>query len=305
MQLWKSVFPSSTAWNEPQQALIRKANTDDLIWVACIDREIVGMIIAGYDGVRGWIYSLGVQQAFRNRGIGKELLQTAETELVQRGCHKVNLQVRETNNAVVEFYRRCGFSVEERCSLGKALLPSKATTLPRIPLCEKFELGPVQAKDEDALVKHLNATEEFQKCTDRLPFPYTRFDAKQWVSRVSSESTSHSGTQTWTIRQIEDDSLVGGIGLMKIVRFQRAEVGYWLAKEFWGTGVTSRAVDRICQHGFTELGLRRIQANVFAFNIASTKVLQKAGFELEGRLRNECFPNGSPVDLLVFGKLSS
>ena len=80
-----------------------------------------GAVIAGFDGVRGWIYHLAVAPAHRRRGIATRLMRGAEAALRARGCSKINLQVRATNESVVAFYRALGYQIEERLSMGRAL----------------------------------------------------------------------------------------------------------------------------------------------------------------------------------------
>lgn len=305
IELLEAVFPTEKPWNNPTAALVRKTNVDNLVWVALDGAQVIGTVVAGYDGIRGWIYSLAVDAHHRNRGIGSRLVQTAEQALMELGCVKVNLQIREGNHQVAEFYSRCGFETEDRVSMGKALLPADAHEPDSIVLDNGFTLGPVQERDEQALVKHLNVSSDFQRQTARIPFPYLEFDAQQWLGRVRLESLDRSGSMTWAIREIESNELVGCVLLMRMVTGQRAEIGYWLSKPLWGAGIVTRAVEAVCKVGFERFSLKRIQANVFAFNQASANVLTKAGFQLEGTLRNECFPEGNPVDLLVFGKIAS
>lgn len=83
--------------------------------------EIVGTVVAGFDGVRGWIYHLGVHPRAQRKGIATRLMKTAEDALGRLGCPKVNLQVRMNNAAVVAFYRTIGYEVEERINMGKRL----------------------------------------------------------------------------------------------------------------------------------------------------------------------------------------
>ena len=77
--------------------------------------------MGGYDGHRGWVYSLAVDENERHRGIGTALMSKVEQKLRGLGCLKVNLQVIPDNQAVVEFYQELGFSVEDRLSMGKRL----------------------------------------------------------------------------------------------------------------------------------------------------------------------------------------
>ena len=123
--LWRAAFPGSTGHNDPATAIDRKCQFNDgLFFVADLDAKVVGTVMAGYDGHRGWIYSLAVDPAQRRQGIGTELIRHAERALADLGCAKVNLQVRSSNASVVAFYRSLGFAIEERISMGRLLPPS-------------------------------------------------------------------------------------------------------------------------------------------------------------------------------------
>jgi ribosomal protein S18 acetylase RimI-like enzyme len=93
----------------------------ELFLVAVQDGLVVGAVMAGFDGVRGWIHRLAVLESTRRRGVGKRLIVHAENGLHRLGCPKVNLQVRSTNASVIAFYRALGYAVEERISMGKRL----------------------------------------------------------------------------------------------------------------------------------------------------------------------------------------
>jgi ribosomal protein S18 acetylase RimI-like enzyme len=82
--------------------------------------------MGGYDGHRGWVYSLVVNPLARGRGVGTALIQQVERELARQGCPKVNLQVLASNAGTVEFYKKLGYAVEERVSMGK-ILPAPST----------------------------------------------------------------------------------------------------------------------------------------------------------------------------------
>ena len=95
---------------------------DDLLFVAQSNQEkVVGTIMAGYDGHRGWLYSLAVSDPWRGRGIGSALVDLAETELFGRGCLKINLQILEENREVEGFYQKLGYVTEPRISMGKTI----------------------------------------------------------------------------------------------------------------------------------------------------------------------------------------
>jgi len=120
--LWDLTFPDDPPRNAPDNVISRKMTTQsELFFVAVFGRQIVGTVLAGYDGCRGWIYHLAVHPDHQRTGFGRLLMQEAETCLRELGCPKINLQVRVDNDAVVRFYERLGYSVEPRLSLGKPL----------------------------------------------------------------------------------------------------------------------------------------------------------------------------------------
>ena len=122
ISLWKDVFSDDPLWNEPATVIRRKLTVQpELFLVGYADGRLVATVLAGFDGVRGWIHHLAVHPAHRRRGIARALMGAAEEGLAKLGCPKVNLQVRATNTAVVSFYRALGYSIEERTSLGKRL----------------------------------------------------------------------------------------------------------------------------------------------------------------------------------------
>jgi ribosomal protein S18 acetylase RimI-like enzyme len=122
--LWAQVFADDPPWNRPAFLIDRKLNVDpELLLVAILDGTLVAAVMAGFDGFRGWIYHLAVMAEYRRRGIATQLVRTAEAALLARGCPKVNLQVRATNQDVVAFYRTLGYEVEERVSMGRLLRP--------------------------------------------------------------------------------------------------------------------------------------------------------------------------------------
>ena len=122
LALWGEVFPYDTPHNEPSLSLRRKrAEGDGLILVAEDGGTLAGAVMGGYDGHRGWVYSLAVAPGARRRGVGTALVRGLEALLRGRGCLKLNLQVRADNAAVVAFYESLGFAVEPRVSLGKVL----------------------------------------------------------------------------------------------------------------------------------------------------------------------------------------
>lgn len=124
-ELWDRVFPGSTGHNDPKAAIDRKTSHDDGLFFVAVDNDVViGTVMGGYDGHRGWVYSVAVSPDAQRRGIGTALMKHVELALAERGCPKVNLQVRADNDAVVAFYESLGYLVEERVSLGKLIEPN-------------------------------------------------------------------------------------------------------------------------------------------------------------------------------------
>lgn len=111
-------------WNDPHLDIQRKLTVQpELFLVAVQDAEIIGTVMCGYEGHRGWVNYLAVSPAQQNTGLGRRLMQSAEIALESLGCPKLNIQVRETNEAVLAFYQKLGYTVDPVVSLGKRLIP--------------------------------------------------------------------------------------------------------------------------------------------------------------------------------------
>ena len=123
--LWQEAFPNDASWNKASTAIAEKMRFQpDLMLVALEGPLVVGSVMAGYDGHRGWISRIAVLRTHRHKRIGQALLLEAERRLAALGCIKINLQVLETNSAVVRFYEQAGYEIEPRVSMSKRL-PSK------------------------------------------------------------------------------------------------------------------------------------------------------------------------------------
>lgn len=121
--LWEACFPDDPPRNRAEAAIPAKLATgDSLLFVAEGPAgEVQGTVMAGYDGHRGWLYAVAVNPQLRQRGIGSALVEHACAELAARGCRKVNLQVRDGNEAAVAFYENLRFDREPRISFGRVL----------------------------------------------------------------------------------------------------------------------------------------------------------------------------------------
>jgi len=125
--LWREAFPGDQPWNIAASAIAEKIRFQpDLMLVALDGSEVVGSVMAGYEGHRGWISRIAVLRSHRNCGVGRDLLIEAERRLAALGCIKVNLQVVEDNSPTVEFYEKSGYRIEPRISMSKHLSPQSA-----------------------------------------------------------------------------------------------------------------------------------------------------------------------------------
>ena len=116
--LWQGAFPEPAAHNEPTLVLTEKLKKDNLIFIAEKSGQIVGSCMAGYDGHRGWLYSVAISPETRRLGIGSKLVKHTIKQLKELGCQKVNLQIVAGNEQVIAFYKNLGFYSEERISMG-------------------------------------------------------------------------------------------------------------------------------------------------------------------------------------------
>ncbi len=113
------VVPQNNPWTDIQRKL---EVAPELFLVGTLDGEIVATVMAGYEGHRGWINYLAVAPHLQRTGYGRQIMVHAEELLRERGCPKINLQVRTSNRQVIEFYQSLGFSCDEVLSLGKRLV---------------------------------------------------------------------------------------------------------------------------------------------------------------------------------------
>jgi ribosomal protein S18 acetylase RimI-like enzyme len=123
--LWREAFPDDQPRHRAETVVPAKAAFQpDLLLVAHEGGRVVGSVMAGYDGHRGWINRMAVLKSHRGQGVGARLMCEAETRLAALGCRKINLQVRSANRVVVDFYRGLGYEVEERISMSKLVPPN-------------------------------------------------------------------------------------------------------------------------------------------------------------------------------------
>ena len=120
--------------NDPRKDIQRKLKVSpELFLVGALGAEVIATAMVGYEGHRGWISYLGVDPAFQKCGYGREIMLRAEALLLERGCPKINVQIRSTNEEAIDFYHRLGFSMDEVFSMGKRLIPDQPAGEPESP----------------------------------------------------------------------------------------------------------------------------------------------------------------------------
>ena len=162
--------------------------------------------------------------------------------------------------------------------------------------CERCVLRPWAAGDEPSLVRHANNYKIWRNVRDSIPHPYTLADAKKWIA-----FTQRQDPQTFFAIEVRNEA-VGGIGLERKSDIERcsAEIGYWLGEDVWGKGIATAAVRALSNYGIEVLCLSRIFAVPFAHNLASIRVLEKAGYVREGVMRRSAIKKGVILDLVLY-----
>ena len=163
---------------------------------------------------------------------------------------------------------------------------------------ERCTIRPWRPDDAESLAKHANNRKVWIALRDLFPHQYTIQDAHEFLRRTTSE-------QPTTLFCIDVDSkAVGGIGIRvgHDVHRHTAELGYWLGQRFWDQGIMSEAVGAFTSFCFTNFPLRRVYAEPFANNPASARVLEKADFVFEARLKNNVIKDGKLLDSLLYAK---
>lgn len=157
----------------------------------------------------------------------------------------------------------------------------------------KWELS--DAKDLAAALSNKKILDNLR---DGLPYPYTEHDGAEFISSMLSADAN----ETFSFAVTVDGKAVGSIGVFRQANIHRqtAELGYYLAEEYWGKGIMTEAVRQICEYVFGRSDIVRIYAEPFAYNAASCRVLEKAGFQYEGTLRKNAVKNGKMIDMKMY-----
>ena len=138
---------------------------------------------------------------------------------------------------------------------------------------------------------------------DGLPYPYTEQDGTAYISAMLSADEN----ETFSFAITAEGNVIGSIGVFRQGNIHRrtAELGYYIAEEYWGKGIMTEAVKQICRYVFDKSDIVRIYAEPFAHNAASCRVLEKAGFQYEGTLRHNAVKNGNILDMKMYSLLKT
>ena len=160
-------------------------------------------------------------------------------------------------------------------------------------------IRPFRQGDEPDLQRHADDRDVARNLRDRFPSPYTRKDAQHWVDETLAQRPLTNFAITI------DDRVVGAVGFMvgQDIHRRSAEIGYWLGRAVWGRGIATEALIAVTAHAFAEHDLVRLYAGVFPSNPASSRVLEKAGYTLEARLRSAVTKEGQTMDELLYVRI--
>jgi ribosomal-protein-alanine N-acetyltransferase len=160
----------------------------------------------------------------------------------------------------------------------------------------QFELRPFHLSDLSSLVKHANNYNIAKNLSNKFPFPYTQDHGVAFINLTLSANP----LQIFAI--VVNGQVAGSIGVHPQADFycKNAEMGYWIAEEFWGQGIVPEAVKLMVNYGFKTFDITRIYARTFDTNFKSQRVLEKVGFILEAELKETFYKNGTVYDELIY-----
>ncbi len=162
-----------------------------------------------------------------------------------------------------------------------------------------YKLRPWRLTDLESLVEHANNFNISCRLTNGFPYPYTKEDGIFFIKSVMNDNPAR-------VFAIEiEGKAVGSIGIFpqSDIHEKNAEIGYWLSEKYWGNGIIPKAIIKIAEYGFDTFDIVRIFARPFSNNKGSQRALEKAGFELEARLKKALYKNGEYLDELIYSRL--
>lgn len=161
-------------------------------------------------------------------------------------------------------------------------------------------LRPWRLEDAESLVRYANNIKIWRNVTDRFPFPYEYEHAKWFINKCLNE-----GEPPRTFAIVVEGKPVGCVScqLQDDVYSRTGRIGYWVAEPFWGRGIATEALSLLTDYIFDRFDFNRLEASVYAYNPASARVLEKAGYTFEARHRARIFKDNQVTDELVYAKI--
>ena len=165
----------------------------------------------------------------------------------------------------------------------------------------KIQIRKWRLSDAGDLAAALSNKKILDNLRDGPPYPYTEQDGRDFISAMLSANED----ETFAFAVTVDEKAIGSIGAFRQgnIHIQTAELGYYIAEEYWGKGIMTEAVRQLCDYVFSHTDIIRIFAEPFAHNSASCRVLEKAGFQYEGTLRSNAVKNGNILDMKMYARL--
>lgn len=153
-------------------------------------------------------------------------------------------------------------------------------------------------EDAEQLKDAINNKKILDNLRDGIPYPYTIENAKEFITKTLN--APNNSQYSWAI--LGDDQVIGSVGVYRKdnIHYYTAEIGYYIAEKYWGNGIMTKVIKEVCEYIFKETDIIRIFAEPFTYNVGSCKVLEKAGFELEGILRNNAIKNNKILDMKMY-----
>lgn len=307
-----SDFPVNEKMIQDRIKFLQSASDSDFFDLAVDqDQKIIGFHlvkkVAYFDRFAGRVDTLWVSPSHRKSGLASALKCRAEEwALIQKLDH-LHTWVHSDNTQMISINNRMGYEIvnykmkkDARDFLKNESISDGSKKIPTIKT-ERLILRPFQLSDAKE-VQRQAGNPKVAATTATIPHPYPDGTAEDWISKHQTWFEKGLAVD-WAIELVEGQKLIGSIGLGINKANSRAEVGYWIGEEYWNKGYCSEAAKAAFRYAFEDLHLNKITSRHMFENPASGKVMENAGMEKEGILKQDFYKNGRFVDIVVYGLL--
>lgn len=258
-----------------------------VLWGCFGGSTLLGVLAAKPDGEH--INLLFVDDAYHRQGVARLLFEELLQYAAQCGQQAITVNASQYG---IPAYTRLGFYPTDEEQLKDGI-----RFTPMVYYLQGFRLRPWRMQDAPLMQPLANDEQVSGNLRNAFPYPYTMEDAEAFI-----ESCIRNEGQALCLCIELAGKPVGGIGIFpgQDVYEKSAEIGYWLGRSYWGRGIITEAIQRICRMAFIKMDIVRIQAEVFSTNPASCRVLEKAGFAMEGIKRSSVYKRGRLLDSHVY-----